>query len=228
MSQNPAQNSAESTSNSSPKWKELRQKSQQLDISVAPTQETTELPIDETLKTELESSATIESGVVSSPIVEQKAYEQLKAQNEALLEEKRQSQYIIAELHTSARRALEQAKRNVQAAIEKTIKKGVLSGLDALEMSIEQEGFSLKEKEGLQNVLQVFYKGLEDLGVKAINPKSGELFDPHCHSAISTEVLPHANQAANTVIRVLQQGYKLGEHIIRPAMVVVSRAHEER
>lgn len=53
----------------------------------------------------------------------------------------------------------------------------------------------------------------------AINPPAGEKFDPHQHQAIS--VAP-AEQEPNTVVAVLQKGYKIADRVLRPALVTVT------
>ena len=59
-------------------------------------------------------------------------------------------------------------------------------------------------------------------GLVEISPL-GEKFDPHRHQAISA--LEDEGEA-NRVIKVLQKGYALNERVIRPALVVVSKAKE--
>jgi molecular chaperone GrpE len=67
-----------------------------------------------------------------------------------------------------------------------------------------------------KQLLNVFDK----FGVKAIDPK-GEKFDPHQHQAMC---MVDSEQAPNTVVQVMQKGYKLHERVIRPALVSVSKA----
>ena len=47
-------------------------------------------------------------------------------------------------------------------------------------------------------------------------------FDPNAHQAMS--MIENAEVAANTVIAVMQKGYELNGRVIRPAMVMVSKA----
>lgn len=47
-------------------------------------------------------------------------------------------------------------------------------------------------------------------------------FDPHSHQAISQQ--PHAEHPENTVVLVVQEGYRLHDRVIRPAQVIVSKA----
>jgi len=68
-------------------------------------------------------------------------------------------------------------------------------------------------------------RGLHDLldrrGVKRIDA-AGKSFDPHVHEAISSE--PSDDMEPNHVLREVQSGYVLGDRVLRPAKVVVSRA----
>lgn len=50
---------------------------------------------------------------------------------------------------------------------------------------------------------------------------AGDSFDPNLHEAISLE--EHPDLESNQIIEVTQQGYKLGERVVRPAQVRVAR-----
>jgi molecular chaperone GrpE len=60
---------------------------------------------------------------------------------------------------------------------------------------------------------------LEALGVKPI-PAVGELFDPHVHEAVVTEATDEYEP--DTVIQEIVAGYRLGDKLIRPALVKVA------
>lgn len=60
---------------------------------------------------------------------------------------------------------------------------------------------------------------LESLGLEAV-PAMGEPFDPHVHEAVVTE--PSDEYEPDTVIQELVRGYRLGDKLLRPAMVKVS------
>ncbi len=61
---------------------------------------------------------------------------------------------------------------------------------------------------------------LERHGVKKIEPE-GERFDPNFHQAMFE--VPNPDLPANTVVQVVQTGYVIGERMLRPAMVGVSK-----
>ncbi|MBC7932076.1 MAG: nucleotide exchange factor GrpE [Rubrivivax sp.] len=60
---------------------------------------------------------------------------------------------------------------------------------------------------------------LESLGVEVV-PTVGELFDPHIHEAVATEETNEAEP--DTIIQEMQRGYRLGDKLLRPAMVKVA------
>ena len=68
--------------------------------------------------------------------------------------------------------------------------------------------------------LKMLEKVLRDHDLVVIDPL-GQPFNPEFHEAMT--VLPSADAEENTVIEVLQKGFRLHDRLIRPAMVVVSR-----
>ncbi len=74
------------------------------------------------------------------------------------------------------------------------------------------EGVELTERELL--------KVLEKHGVKKFDPQ-GTKFDPNLHQAIFE--VPDANVPAGAVAQVIQPGYMIGDRVLRPAMVGVSK-----
>lgn len=68
-----------------------------------------------------------------------------------------------------------------------------------------------------RELLNVF----ERHGITRIDPM-GEKFDPHYHQAVYE--VPTNDAAPGTVVQVMQAGFKIGERVLRPAMVGVARA----
>jgi molecular chaperone GrpE len=73
---------------------------------------------------------------------------------------------------------------------------------------------------GINIVEKQFLELLKTQGAKPLQIKEGDKFDPNIHHAVSNE--PSDAHPADTIIRVLQNGYGLGDRILRPAMVIVS------
>jgi molecular chaperone GrpE len=74
------------------------------------------------------------------------------------------------------------------------------------------EGVDLTERELL--------KALEKNGIRQFSPQ-GEKFDPNLHQAMFE--VPDATVPAGSVVQVVQPGYMIGERILRPALVGVSK-----
>jgi molecular chaperone GrpE len=62
---------------------------------------------------------------------------------------------------------------------------------------------------------------LESEGVKQIEVKPNDVFDPTLHEAVSHDEAEGVE--SGHVIEELQKGYKLGERVVRPALVRVAR-----
>src|SRR5215472_17024881 len=97
------------------------------------------------------------------------------------------------------RRALEAVTPELRSAAE--------SGVKAL-----IDGIELTERE--------LMKGLEKNGVRQFTPQ-GEKFDPNLHQAMFE--IPDATVPAGSVVQVVQPGYMLGDRVLRPALVGVSK-----
>jgi len=78
-------------------------------------------------------------------------------------------------------------------------------------------------REGMELTRKMLQNALEKFGVKELNPQ-GERFNPELHQAMSVQ--ERADAEPNTVLLVCQKGYLLQDRLIRPAMVIVSKASE--
>jgi len=76
--------------------------------------------------------------------------------------------------------------------------------------------------QGVRLVRSELADALARLGIESFSP-AGETFDPSLHEAMaSVPQAPDGGAASGTVVEVYQPGYRLGEHVIRPARVVVA------
>ena len=75
--------------------------------------------------------------------------------------------------------------------------------------------------EGVELTLKRFQDALKKFNIEAVDPE-GEPFDPQLHQAMS--MLENNEVEPNTVITVMQKGYTLNGRLVRPAMVMVSKA----
>jgi molecular chaperone GrpE len=74
--------------------------------------------------------------------------------------------------------------------------------------------------EGVQLVLRQFQSAFERLDIKPIEAL-GQPFDPNLHEAISQQ---ESDEAPGTIVQVLQRGYRAGDRLLRPTLVVVAKA----
>ena len=129
-----------------------------------------------------------------------------------------------AEVDNIRRRAAQDVEKARKFALEKFASE-MLTTVDNLEralQSIDKEDESNKVIiEGVELTLQGLITSLEKFGIKAIDPQD-QPFNPELHQAMSMQEVPDV--APNTVIAVMQKGYELNGRLIRPAMVMVSKA----
>ncbi len=126
-----------------------------------------------------------------------------------------------AETENVRRRAQEDIGKAGKFAVEK-FSGEMLAVKDSLEAALSSDGAE-HIKEGVELTLRQLIAAFDKSGLAEINPL-GEKFDPHKHQAISQIETPDAATEANTVLNVLQKGYALHDRVIRPALVVVSKA----
>lgn len=125
-----------------------------------------------------------------------------------------------AEMENVRRRSEQDVAKAHKYAIEKFVKE-LLPVVDSLEQALQNKGDETGSVvEGVELTLKMFVDTLARLKVEQINPE-GERFDPQEHEAMSMQ--PGTGAEPNTVIMVVQKGYKLNGRLIRPARVIVSK-----
>jgi molecular chaperone GrpE len=98
---------------------------------------------------------------------------------------------------------------------------------DSLEMGLAAAGESAdvaKLREGGELTLKMLVTAMEKYNINEVNPLNEE-FNPEYHEAMSLQ--ERADVKPNTVVTVVQKGYLLNDRLIRPAMVIVSKAAQE-
>lgn len=108
---------------------------------------------------------------------------------------------------------------------EELIKK-MLDVLDNFERAFKalDEGGSLEEfSNGIRKIHRLFLDILEKEGLSEI--KEAEKFDPYLHEAMMQEMNDDVDDG--TITEVFQKGYRLGQKVIRPAKVKVSRRNQD-
>jgi molecular chaperone GrpE len=106
------------------------------------------------------------------------------------------------------------------AGMKGNIIKKVLPVLDDLERALQNRPVDDAWASGIELIARKLQNILESEGVKRIEAK-GAAFDPNFHEAITHE--PSEEIESGHVIDVVQNGYMLGERVIRPALVRVAQ-----
>ena len=97
----------------------------------------------------------------------------------------------------------------------------LLPALDNLERALDHSAAGTSLHEGLMQVQKQFARTLGDFGLVEIIAKPGDLFDTNLHEAVSH--IESADQPDGAILEQLQSAYKLGDRLLRPARVVVSK-----
>jgi molecular chaperone GrpE len=106
----------------------------------------------------------------------------------------------------------------VARASERLVKQ-LLPVLDALERALDAA--ANHEEAKLEEGVRLVHRALADALAKEglVEVETDGAFDPHTQEALLTQP---SEEDEGTVVQVLQKGYKLGDHVLRPARVVVS------
>lgn len=128
----------------------------------------------------------------------------------------------IADLENVRRRAERDVEHAHRYGVERLIKE-LLPVLDSIEQAL-QAAISIENTsmiQGLELTHKLMLDALSKFDIKRIEA-DGQAFNPNCHEAMTMVATDEV--APNTVINVVQQGYSLGERVLRAAKVVVSKA----
>ena len=157
----------------------------------------------------------------NQPIPVELSLEQQLANAEAKAKEMQDSFLRAkAEVENFRRRAQEDISRAHKYAIE-GFAEALVPVMDSLEMALKVETPSIESlKEGVEMTLKQLSSAFEKNRLMEIHPKAGDKLDPMKHQAIS--MVP-ADQAANTIVSVLQKGYMIADRLLRPALVTVAQ-----
>jgi len=151
--------------------------------------------------------------------------EEIIAGLEAEVAEARDS---VLRAHADAQNAMRRAEQDVEKARKfalESFARELLPVVDNLERALEAaSGDDAAVKaiaEGVDLTLKSFQGALGKFHIEALDP-AGEPFDPNLHQAMS--MVENAEVEPNTVIAVMMKGYTLNGRLLRPAMVMVSKA----
>jgi molecular chaperone GrpE len=128
-----------------------------------------------------------------------------------------------AEMDNLRRRNTKDVENAHKYGIEKFVTE-LLPVMDSMAMGLDVEEATAESlREGMVLTMDMVKKMMEKLGIEEIDPMN-EKFDAEKHQAMTMQ--PNPDVEPNTVIAVMQKGYSLNDRLIRPAMVMVSKAVE--
>ena len=136
-----------------------------------------------------------------------------------------QSLRVAADLQNVRRRAEQDVEKAHKFALEK-FAGDLLPIIDSLERGLELSNPDDENirpmREGIELTLKMFQDTLKRYQLEAIDPQAGEPFNAEHHQAMAMQ--ESHDLEPNSVIKVFQKGYQLNGRLMRPAMVVVSKA----
>ena len=127
---------------------------------------------------------------------------------------------IAAEFENYKKRVRkEQSDAEIKA--RESVLKDVLEVADNLERAaaVDQTADFKSLQKGVELVLRLFHNKLERHEVRAFESK-GQPFDPRIHDAVSQA--PSTEVPPGSVLNEIQKGYRIGDRLLRPALVVVA------
>lgn len=134
----------------------------------------------------------------------------------------------VLRAHADAQNVKRRAEQDVEKARKFALEqfcKELLPVIDNLERALEaapaDEPAVKPISEGVELTLKSFSDAFTRFKIEVVNPL-GEPFDPQFHQAMS--MVENADVEPNTVTMVMQKGYTLHGRLVRPAMVMVSKA----
>ena len=156
--------------------------------------------------------------------VEEDLVARITSLEEQLATAQDQALRAAADVQNARRRAEQEVEKAHKFALER-FANDLLAVVDSLERGLElssDEDPSIKPmRDGMELTLKLFSDTLARHQVVAVDPH-GEPFNPELYQAMTME--ERDNVEPNTVINVFQKGYTLSGRLLRPAMVVVSKA----
>ena len=185
----------------------------------AETEQAAEVPVEETetAAEEQEEQVTLSKADYDALNA---ALEEAKKKEQDNLESWQRERADFSNYKKRIERDQEAAKNSYRSDVLKKL----IPVLDDLELAYQHrpaEGEAASWAQGIELIIRKFSSILENDGLKKIEVKAGDKLDPNMHLAVSAE--DSDEFGSDEIIEVLQNGYRMGDKIIRPAMVRVAR-----
>ncbi|MFK8050976.1 MAG: nucleotide exchange factor GrpE [Halioglobus sp.] len=171
-----------------------------------------------------ETPADLEAAEAAEPESEPTLEELVSQLQEDVLAARDSALRAQADAQNVKRRSEQEVEKARKFALER-FSGDLLPVVDNLERSLEAasggDDLSKSISEGVELTLKSLNDVLKKYNIEAVDPE-GEPFDPQLHQAMT--MLENPDMEPNTVMGVMQKGYTLNGRLLRPAMVMVSKA----
>jgi molecular chaperone GrpE len=151
---------------------------------------------------------------------DEKSLEVILGETQAKLEQQKDAwMRAVADADNARKRARADVEAAHKFAVER-IAESLLPVMDSLEAALQSKDLS-----GVEITSRQLKAALEKANIQEISPAVGERFDPHRHQAMAAVESP---AEPNSVVTVMLKGYLLHDRVLRPALVTVAKALENK
>ena len=138
------------------------------------------------------------------------------------LDEKNDQFLRVCAEYDNFRKRSQKEKQDIYSSSRADVFKDLLPVLDNFDRAAQNKGAGLEDySKGIDLIFQQFADILKKNGVEAFG-EAGDEFDPNIHNAVMS--IEDENFGENTVAEVFSKGYKLGDKVIREAVVKVANS----
>ena len=154
-----------------------------------------------------------------------KSLEDLLAEAETKLQEQRDAWLrAMADAENARKRAQADIAAAHKYGVER-IAESLVPVMDSLQAALATDSTDPTTlRSGVEITLKQLQAAFEKAGLAEIEPAEKDKFDPHFHQAMTAV---EADADPNTVVQVMQKGYRLHDRLVRPALVTVAKARTQ-
>jgi len=152
----------------------------------------------------------------------EKSLEDLLAEAETKLQEQKDAWLrALADAENARKRAQADISAAHKYGVER-IAESLVPVMDSLQAALAADAADPATlRSGVEITLKQLQSAFEKAGLAEIDPAAKEKFDPNYHQAMAAV---ESDADPNTVVQVMQKGYRLHDRVVRPALVTVAKA----
>jgi molecular chaperone GrpE len=157
---------------------------------------------------------------------EEKTLDKLLAEAQARIDEQKDAwMRAMADAENARKRARADVEAAHKFAVER-MAESLLPVADSLEATLAAaEGAPQALRDGVELTMKQLQAAFQKASLAEILPAVGERFDPHKHQAMAAV---ESAAEPNSIVAVMQKGYRLHDRVLRPALVTVAKALENK